>query len=199
MLAPDAGQILLGGEDITALEPQDRVRKGLARTFQINTLFPGLNALEAVTLAVAERRGVANQFWRNIAEHREAIDEAHEILAKLQAGRRLLSADARTALRPPAAAGDRAGAGDPAEGAAARRAGRRRAAGGKRRYFRGGGGAVRRSDAAVHRARHACGVPLRQPHHRAGGRRHLHRRHAGRDRRRSGRARSLSRASDNHG
>ena len=46
MLTPDAGQIMLGDEDITALEPQDRVRRGLARTFQINTLFPGLNALK---------------------------------------------------------------------------------------------------------------------------------------------------------
>src|SRR6185437_1778720 len=45
MLTPNAGQIMLGDEDITALEPQERVRRGLARTFQINTLFPGLNAL----------------------------------------------------------------------------------------------------------------------------------------------------------
>jgi branched-chain amino acid transport system ATP-binding protein len=86
MLKPDAGEIVLGGEDITALEPQDRVRKGLARTFQINTLFPGLNALEAVTLAVAERRSVSNQFWRNIAEHSESIEEAYEILSKLRLG-----------------------------------------------------------------------------------------------------------------
>jgi branched-chain amino acid transport system ATP-binding protein len=84
MLKPDAGRIMLGGEDITVLEPQDRVRKGLARTFQINTLFPGLNALEAVTLAVSERRGVSNQFWRNIAEHRVSIEEAYDILAKLR-------------------------------------------------------------------------------------------------------------------
>ena len=37
MLTPNAGQILLGGDDITGLGPQDRVRRGLARTFQINT------------------------------------------------------------------------------------------------------------------------------------------------------------------
>ncbi len=86
MLQPDAGTIMLGSEDITALEPQDRVRKGLARTFQINTLFPGLNALEAVTLAVAERRGVSNQFWRNIGDYRESIEEAYDILAKLKLG-----------------------------------------------------------------------------------------------------------------
>jgi branched-chain amino acid transport system ATP-binding protein len=86
MLAPNAGQIFLDDEDITALEPQDRVRRGLTRTFQINTLFPRLNALEAVTLAVAERRGIASQFWRNIAVHGEAIEEAHEILTKLRLG-----------------------------------------------------------------------------------------------------------------
>jgi branched-chain amino acid transport system ATP-binding protein len=86
MLSPNAGQIFLGEEDITSLEPQERVRRGLARTFQINTLFAGLNALEAVTLAVCERRGVAGEFWRNVAVHKEAIDEAHDILVKLRLG-----------------------------------------------------------------------------------------------------------------
>jgi branched-chain amino acid transport system ATP-binding protein len=86
MLAPNSGQIFLGGEDITALTPQARVKRGLARTFQINTLFAGLNALEAVTLAVCERRGVADHFWQNIAVHKEAIEEAYEILVKLRLG-----------------------------------------------------------------------------------------------------------------
>ena len=86
MLAPNEGQILLGNEDITALEPQERVRRGLARTFQINTLFPGLNALEAVTLAVVERRGVASQFWRNIGQYGAEVDEAYDILARLRLG-----------------------------------------------------------------------------------------------------------------
>ncbi|MCF8477352.1 MAG: ABC transporter ATP-binding protein [Pseudolabrys sp.] len=86
MLAPNAGQIFLGGDDITALEPQARVKRGLARTFQINTLFAGLNALEAVTLAVAERRGIADRFWQNIAVNKDAIEEAYEILTKLKLG-----------------------------------------------------------------------------------------------------------------
>src|SRR5262249_41684311 len=50
MLQPDAGRIWLGDQDITRLGPQQRVRRGLARTFQINSLFPALSALEAVTL-----------------------------------------------------------------------------------------------------------------------------------------------------
>ncbi|MGE0060844.1 MAG: ABC transporter ATP-binding protein [Xanthobacteraceae bacterium] len=86
MLFPDGGEITLEGEDITALEPQSRVRRGLARTFQINTLFPGLNALEAVTLAVAERRGIAGEFWRNLSAHRESVDEAYDILSRLKLG-----------------------------------------------------------------------------------------------------------------
>jgi branched-chain amino acid transport system ATP-binding protein len=86
MLRPNAGRIFLGDEDITELEPQQRVRRGLARTFQINTLFAGLNPLEAVTLAVCERRNVAGEFWRNVAEYREAIEEAYDILVKLRLG-----------------------------------------------------------------------------------------------------------------
>ena len=86
LLTPRTGQIFLAGDDITAMAPQSRVRHGLARTFQINTLFAGLNPLEAVTLAVCERRGIANKFWQNIATHKEAIEEAYEILAKLRLG-----------------------------------------------------------------------------------------------------------------
>jgi branched-chain amino acid transport system ATP-binding protein len=82
-LRPDAGQILLGGEDITALEPERRVKRGLVRTFQINTLFPDLDPLEAVTLAVCERLGVANVWWRQLTGFRAAMDEAYAILASL--------------------------------------------------------------------------------------------------------------------
>ena len=64
MLRPDAGRILLGDADITAFKPDARVKRGLVRTFQINALFPHLTALEAVTLAVCERRGVAGIWWK---------------------------------------------------------------------------------------------------------------------------------------
>ena len=86
MLRPDAGQILLGEEDVTGLEPSQRVKRGLVRTFQINTLFPHLTALESVTLAVCERRGVAATWWRRLAGYREEVDEAYDILASLALG-----------------------------------------------------------------------------------------------------------------
>ena len=86
MLRPDGGQIFLGPEEITALPPAERVRRGLVRTFQINTLFPHLTALEAVTLAVCERRGHAGRWWRRLATYREVVDEAYGILASLGLG-----------------------------------------------------------------------------------------------------------------
>jgi branched-chain amino acid transport system ATP-binding protein len=86
MLSPDTGDILLGGEDITALAPQARVRRGLVRTFQINSLFPNLNALEAVTLAICEREGSSRIWWRRVAAHSGIIDEAHGILSSLMLG-----------------------------------------------------------------------------------------------------------------
>jgi len=83
MLAPDAGQIFLGGEEITALKPEARVRQGLARTFQINTLFANLTALESVTLAVLERDGHAHNWWQRLAGFGGAIEEAQAILSSL--------------------------------------------------------------------------------------------------------------------
>jgi branched-chain amino acid transport system ATP-binding protein len=83
MLRPDSGRILLDEKDITRLEPQSRVKHGLVRTFQINTLFPDLTALESVTLAVCERRGDAPTWWRELPTYHEAIDEAFGILQSL--------------------------------------------------------------------------------------------------------------------
>src|SRR5580700_12056488 len=52
VLKPSAGRIVLDGHDITALEPHERVKRGMARTFQINQLFADLTPLETVGLAV---------------------------------------------------------------------------------------------------------------------------------------------------
>jgi ABC-type branched-subunit amino acid transport system ATPase component len=83
MLRPDAGEISLDGGDITALRPEVRVRRGLARTFQINTLFPQLTALESVTLAVLERGGHTHNWWRSLPRYGAATDEALATLDSL--------------------------------------------------------------------------------------------------------------------
>jgi branched-chain amino acid transport system ATP-binding protein len=84
MVKPDQGQIFLGADEITMLKPEERVKCGLVRTFQINTLFPHLSALEAVTLAVCERRGYAGSWWEKLPAYGDAIEEAYAILLSLR-------------------------------------------------------------------------------------------------------------------
>jgi branched-chain amino acid transport system ATP-binding protein len=83
MLRPDAGSIVLDDADITALPPEQRVRRGLVRTYQINSLFPHLTALESVTLAVCERTRAASVWWRQLPAYGQEIDEAFDILSAL--------------------------------------------------------------------------------------------------------------------
>ena len=66
---PTAGRILFFGEDITALPPHERIRKGLRRTYQSSLLFKELSVRDNLFLAV---RGVGNSrfsFWRAGAQH----------------------------------------------------------------------------------------------------------------------------------
>ncbi len=87
VLAPSAGDVYLDGERITALAQHQRVKRGLTRTYQITTLFPGLTLLESVMLAINERTGRARTFWRSLASCRTEIDEAMAILASLRLDR----------------------------------------------------------------------------------------------------------------
>ena len=83
-LTPSTGRILLGGDDITELSQADRVKRGLGRTFQINTLFKGLSVLENVSLAVGERTGRAGHMFRLVGAERAVIEEAYALLERLR-------------------------------------------------------------------------------------------------------------------
>ena len=93
-LAPSAGRILLGGADITALSQAARVRRGLGRTFQINTLFRGLSVLENVVLAIAEHVGIGGDMLRSIGTHRVVLESAYALLERLR-----IADDALTPVR----------------------------------------------------------------------------------------------------
>jgi branched-chain amino acid transport system ATP-binding protein len=68
LAAPDAGRILFQGEDITRLSMHERVRRGLARSFQITSILPGFSVLENVALAVQARSGSSFRFFGDAAE-----------------------------------------------------------------------------------------------------------------------------------
>jgi branched-chain amino acid transport system ATP-binding protein len=93
-LAPTSGDVFLGATRITSLPQHERVKRGMTRTFQINTLFTGLTVLESVVLAICERKGAAGMWLRTVASRRDEVDEAQALLATLR-----LAAEADTLTR----------------------------------------------------------------------------------------------------
>jgi branched-chain amino acid transport system ATP-binding protein len=83
-LPPSAGAVYLGGDEITFLPQHERVKRGMTRTFQITTLFPGLTVLESVVLAILERKGVAADLHTRVANRTAEIDEALHIIRELR-------------------------------------------------------------------------------------------------------------------
>jgi branched-chain amino acid transport system ATP-binding protein len=128
MLAPDAGSIQLGDETIDRLKPEDRVRRGLARTHQINTLLNETNVRENVAIAIAERDGIAWRMFRFTNRWRGCLEEADTRLKEFGIGdvadrrvselpygkQRLLEIAIALALRPRVLLLDEPAAGVPA-------------------------------------------------------------------------------------
>ena len=84
VLPPSHGSVLLGGKDITAKAQAERVKLGIARTFQINRLFRGLSVLENVYIPVAERMGAAPSMFYPAGIRTDVIDEAMYLLEVLR-------------------------------------------------------------------------------------------------------------------
>ncbi len=82
-LRPDAGRVLLGGEDVTHRPPAARARRGLARSFQSTSVLAGMTALDNAALAVQAHAGGSFRFWRP-ARHDPALREpAREALHRV--------------------------------------------------------------------------------------------------------------------
>jgi branched-chain amino acid transport system ATP-binding protein len=82
-LTPDSGRIQFAGNDITALPMPARSALGLARSFQITSLFLDLSVLDNVALAVQAHAGHSFHFWRNAREQPELRDPARAALARV--------------------------------------------------------------------------------------------------------------------
>jgi branched-chain amino acid transport system ATP-binding protein len=86
VIAPTKGSIHLAGVDVTKRSQAERVRAGLARTFQITTLAPQLEVQRQVELALFEREGLTGRAWRSIDAYPALAAEARALLGRLGLG-----------------------------------------------------------------------------------------------------------------
>jgi branched-chain amino acid transport system ATP-binding protein len=82
ILPASAGQVLLFGTDITGWPTHRRTGLGMARTFQITSLFPRLTVLDNVLLAVQGLRRSKFVMWRPLSAYRDIYEKAHALLER---------------------------------------------------------------------------------------------------------------------
>ena len=87
-LAPNSGRIRFDGQDITALPVHERSQRGLARSFQITSLFADFTALDNAALAVQAHAGHSFRFWRNARREDELRVPARAALDRVGLGER---------------------------------------------------------------------------------------------------------------
>jgi branched-chain amino acid transport system ATP-binding protein len=75
-----SGQVLLFGRDITGWPSHRRTALGMARTFQITSLFPRLTVLDNVLLAIKGLRSSKFVMWRFLSSYRDVYEKAHRLL-----------------------------------------------------------------------------------------------------------------------
>ena len=75
-----SGQVLLYGKDVTKWQSHQRTAMGMARTFQVTHLFPGLTVLDNVLLAIKGLRRSKFVMWRFLSSYKEVYDKAYHLL-----------------------------------------------------------------------------------------------------------------------
>ncbi|MGC9667856.1 ABC transporter ATP-binding protein [Planosporangium sp. 12N6] len=85
-LTPSAGRVEIVGRDVTGLAPERIARLGVARSFQITTLFPALSAREHVELALQAGTGLGWRFWRSDRHLHRFRDRGQELLDSVGLG-----------------------------------------------------------------------------------------------------------------
>jgi branched-chain amino acid transport system ATP-binding protein len=87
-IRPDRGRVSFGGEDITRLSASRRARRGLARSFQITSIYPDFSAIENVMLAVQAHAGHSFRFWSPAREDATLRSSAQSALEEVGLGAR---------------------------------------------------------------------------------------------------------------
>ena len=81
-IRPDSGRTLFDGRDITGLHTAQRALLGLARSFQITSVFPEFTVLENVALAMQAHCGHSFRFWTPVLSQAELVEPAHSAIAQ---------------------------------------------------------------------------------------------------------------------
>ena len=84
IIPPTEGAIAFRGQDISRFGADRRARLGIARTFQINTLFPRLTPRQTLALAVIERDGLGGVWWRGLGHKGVVHDEVQHLLDQMR-------------------------------------------------------------------------------------------------------------------
>ena len=82
-LDPTSGKILFMGDDITHHRPDERAQLGIARSYQITSLFSEMSVLENVVLAVQARKGHNFGCWAPAIKQRQLVEPAMAALASV--------------------------------------------------------------------------------------------------------------------
>jgi branched-chain amino acid transport system ATP-binding protein len=90
-VVPDSGAIEFDGHDITALLPAQRALRGLARSYQITSVFPEFSVLENVTLAMQAHRGHSFGFWTPMLAQPALVEPAMRAIAQAGLSQRCTS------------------------------------------------------------------------------------------------------------
>ena len=85
-LAPNEGVIRFDGRDVTRIPMHERVKMGLARTYQITNIFKSYSVLDNLALAVQARRGSSMRFWRKAVAEADIFEEARALADKVGLG-----------------------------------------------------------------------------------------------------------------
>ena len=80
VLPPTSGSIVLEGQDISALPPHERVRRGMVRTFQINQLFDTMTPMETLALTVSQQHGLGGKWWQALGSNKAVTERCEALL-----------------------------------------------------------------------------------------------------------------------